>query len=140
MYWLIKYVYTKTTLLYPVQCYYPPYLNSDGQQFYQYQQNKQSHLTLTDKKKDHDITTFKSKLELFYTSEKIWSLTFFAEYIIESGVKHHSDNHQDRTWISNYLCNQYRSPPKWVRIPLVWRCTRYNLSVTYTAFRGSGKV
>ena len=31
----------KTTLFYPVQCYYPPYLNSDGQQFYQYQQNKQ---------------------------------------------------------------------------------------------------
>ena len=27
-------------------------------------------------------TTFKYKLELFYTFEKIWSLTFFAEYII----------------------------------------------------------
>jgi hypothetical protein len=26
-------------------------------------------------------TTFKYKLELFYTSEKIWSLTFFAEYM-----------------------------------------------------------
>ena len=50
-------------------------------------------------------TTFKSKLELFYTSEKIWSLTFFAEYIIESGDKHHSDNHQDRTWISNAICH-----------------------------------
>jgi hypothetical protein len=50
-------------------------------------------------------TTFKYKLELFYTSEKIWSLTFFAEYIIESGAKHHSDNHQDRTWISNAICH-----------------------------------
>jgi hypothetical protein len=45
-------------------------------------------------------TTFKYKLELFYASEKIWSLTFSAEYFIESGAKHHSDNHQDRTWIS----------------------------------------
>jgi hypothetical protein len=27
-------------------------------------------------------TTFKYKLELFYTSEQIWSLTFFAEYMI----------------------------------------------------------
>jgi hypothetical protein len=26
-------------------------------------------------------STFKYKLELFYTSGKIWSLTFFAEYI-----------------------------------------------------------
>ena len=29
-------------------------------------------------------TTFKYKLELFYTSEKIGSLTFFAEYISET--------------------------------------------------------
>jgi hypothetical protein len=27
-------------------------------------------------------TTFKYKLELFNTSEKIWSLAFFAEYIL----------------------------------------------------------
>jgi len=32
------------------------------------------------------------------------------------------------SWIRNYLCNQCLSPLKlWVRIPLVARCTRYNI-------------
>jgi hypothetical protein len=32
------------------------------------------------------------------------------------------------SWIYNYLCNQFLSPPKlWVRILLMVRCTRYNI-------------
>jgi hypothetical protein len=32
------------------------------------------------------------------------------------------------SWIYNYLCNQCLSPTKvWIRIPLMARCTRYNI-------------
>jgi len=32
------------------------------------------------------------------------------------------------SWIYNYLCNQCISPLKlWFRIPLMARCTRYNI-------------
>jgi len=31
------------------------------------------------------------------------------------------------SWIYNYLCNQYLSPLKWVWIPLIVRCTWYNI-------------
>jgi len=32
------------------------------------------------------------------------------------------------SWIYNYLCNQCLSPlTLWVRIPLMARCTRYNI-------------
>jgi len=35
---------------------------------------------------------------------------------------------QGPSWINNYLCNQCLSPLKlWVQIPLMKRCTRYNI-------------
>jgi hypothetical protein len=54
----------------------------------------------------------------------LFSINLFITNYLEGSSRSWSNGN----WIYNYLCNQCPSPIKWrVRIPLMARCTRYNI-------------